>query len=44
MFLITLFAKGEKVDLSRGDNAIRRELALLVEDYRRGATRHVRRR
>ena len=45
VFLITLFAKGEKVDLTQGErNAIKRELALLVEDYRRGAMRHVRRR
>ena len=45
VFLITLFAKGEKVDLTQRErNAIKRELALLVEDYRRGAMRHVRRR
>ena len=45
VFLITLFAKGEKVDLSQSErNAMKRELAGLVEDYRRGAMRHVRRR
>jgi hypothetical protein len=45
VLLITLFAKGEKVDLTQSErNAIKRELALLVEDYRRGAMRHVRRR
>jgi hypothetical protein len=43
--IITLFAKGQKVDLTQGERkAFRRELALLVEDYRRGAMRHVRRR
>jgi hypothetical protein len=36
--------EGEKVDLTQGErNAIKRELAGLVEDYRRGAMRHVRR-
>jgi hypothetical protein len=45
VFLITLFAKGEKVDLTQAErNAIKRELAGLVEDYRPGAMRHVRRR
>jgi hypothetical protein len=43
VFLITLFAKGEKVDLTKAErNSIKRELAGLVEDYRRGAMRHVR--
>jgi hypothetical protein len=43
VFLITLFAKGEKVDLTQAErNAMKRELAGLVEDYRRGARRHVR--
>jgi hypothetical protein len=43
VFLITLFAKGEKVDLTQAErNAMKRELAGLVEDYRRGAMRHVR--
>jgi hypothetical protein len=43
VFLITLFAKGEKVDLTQAErNAIKRELAGLVEDYRRGTMRHVR--
>jgi hypothetical protein len=39
VFLITLFAKG----LTQAErNAMKRELAGLVEDYRRGARRHVR--
>jgi hypothetical protein len=43
VFLITLFSKGEKVDLSPGErNAMRKELAGLAEDYRRGVMRHVR--
>jgi prevent-host-death family protein len=43
VFLITLFAKGGKVDLSQAErNEMKRELAGLVEDYRRGAMRHVR--
>jgi hypothetical protein len=45
VFLITLFAKSEKVDVTQAEcNAMKRELAGLVEDYRRGAMRHVRRR
>jgi hypothetical protein len=43
LFLITLFSKGEKLDLSQAErNAMRRELAGLAEDYRRGVMRHVR--
>jgi hypothetical protein len=43
LFLITLFSKGEKLDLSKAErNAIRKELASLAEDYRRGVMRHVR--
>ncbi|MGH6895720.1 MAG: type II toxin-antitoxin system RelE/ParE family toxin [Geminicoccaceae bacterium] len=43
LFLITLFAKGESIDLSQAErNAMRKELAGLAEDYRRGVTRHVR--
>jgi hypothetical protein len=45
VFLLTLFAKGEKVDVTQAErNALKRELAGLVEDYRRGARRHVGRR
>lgn len=37
VFLITLFSKGEKIDLSQAErNAMRKELADLAEDYRRG--------
>ena len=43
VFLITLFAKGERIDLSQAErNAMRKELAGLAEDYRRGVMRHVR--
>jgi hypothetical protein len=42
VFLITLFAKGEKVDLTQAErSAMKREPAGLVEDYRR-RVRHVR--
>jgi hypothetical protein len=45
VFLIMLFAKGEKVDLTQAErNAMKRELPGLVEDYRQGAMHHVRRR
>jgi len=41
VFLITLFSKGEKIDLSQAErNAMRKELADLAEDYRRGVVRH----
>lgn len=43
VFLITLFGKGERVDLTQAErNAIKRELAGLAEDYRRGVAGHVR--
>jgi hypothetical protein len=43
VFLITLFSKGEKIDLSQAErNAMRKELPGLAEDYRRGVMRHVR--
>ena len=43
VFLITLFSKGERIDLSQDErNAMRSELAGLARDYRRGVTRHVR--
>ena len=42
VFLLTVFGKGEKVDLTQGErNAMRRELAITVELYRKGAI-HVR--
>jgi hypothetical protein len=43
VFLITLFSKGEKIDLSQAErNAMRREVAGLADDYRRGGMRGVR--
>jgi hypothetical protein len=43
VFLLTVFGKGTKVDLTRAErNELRRELAGLVEDYRRGVRLHVR--
>jgi hypothetical protein len=43
--LVTLTVTGQKVDLSQAErNAMKRELAGLVEDYLRGVLRHVRRR
>jgi len=43
VFLLTIFAKGQRIDLSAAErNAIRQELAGLAEDYRKGVTRHVR--
>jgi hypothetical protein len=43
LFLITLFSKGEKLNISQAErNAMRRELVGLAEDYRRGVMRHVR--
>ncbi len=38
VFLLTLFAKGERVDLTQAErNEMRRELAGLADDYRRSA-------
>jgi hypothetical protein len=43
VFLITLFSKGERVNLTQAQrNEMKRELAGLVEDYRRGVMRYVR--
>lgn len=43
VFLLTVFGKGERADLSRAErNALRRELAEMVELYRKGVTHHVR--
>jgi hypothetical protein len=43
VFLITVFSKGERIDLSQAErSAMRKELAGLAGDYRRGVTRHVR--
>ena len=42
VFLLTLFGKGEKVDLSRGErNELRGVLAELVAAYREGVRMHV---
>ncbi len=42
VFLLNVFAKGDRVDLSQAErNALRRELAGLAEDYRQGVMRHV---
>jgi hypothetical protein len=43
VFLLTVFGKGEKVDLTQAErNAMRRELARTVELYRKGVIHHVR--
>ena len=45
VFLLNIFAKGDKVDLSQAErNELRKELAGLAEDYREGVRRHVQRR
>ena len=42
VFLLNVFAKGDKVDLSKGErNELRRELEGLAEDYRRGVRLYV---
>jgi hypothetical protein len=43
VFLLTVFGKAQKIDLTQAErNELRRELAGLVEDYRKGVRRHVR--
>jgi hypothetical protein len=43
VFLLTVFGKGEKVDLTQAErNELRRELAGLAQDYRKGVRLHVR--
>jgi hypothetical protein len=43
VFLLTVFGKGDKVDLTQAErNQLRKELAGLAEDYRKGMRRHVR--
>lgn len=45
VFLLNVFAKGDRVDLSQAErNELRRELAGLVEDYLEGVRRNVGRR
>lgn len=42
VFLLNVFAKGDRVNLSRAEvNELRRELSGLAEDYRKGMKRHV---
>jgi hypothetical protein len=42
VFLLSVFAKGEKVDLSRAErNELRKVLGELVESYKKGVSRHV---
>ena len=43
MFVLSVFGKGDKVDLTQSErNQLRKELADLAEDYRKGVRRHVR--
>jgi hypothetical protein len=43
VFLLTVFGKGEKIDLTQAErNELRKELAGLVEDYRKGVRLNVR--
>jgi hypothetical protein len=45
LFLLNVFAKGNKVDLSQTErNELRKELAALAGDYRRGVRLYVQRR
>ena len=45
VFLLAVFSKGDRVDLSQAErNALRHELKGLAADYREGAMQHVRRR
>lgn len=42
LFLLNVFAKGDKVDVSRSErNELRKELKGLAEDYRSGVRRYV---
>jgi hypothetical protein len=42
VFLLSVFAKNEKADLSQAErNAIRAVLAEMIEDYQRGVKEHV---
>ncbi len=42
VFLLNVFAKGDKIDLTKAErNELRKELAGLAEDYRQGVRRHV---
>jgi len=45
VFLLNVFAKGDRVDLSQAErNELRKELEGLAEDYRRGVRLYVKRR
>ena len=45
VFLLAIFAKGDRVDLSQNErNELRVELAGLADDYRKGVSQYVRRR
>ncbi len=45
VFLLNVFAKGDRVDLSQAErNELRKELAGLADDYRQGVPRNVERR
>ena len=45
VFLLNVFAKGDRVDLSQAErNELRKELAGLADDYRQGVRRNVERR
>jgi hypothetical protein len=45
VFLLNVFAKGDRVDLSQAErNEMRKELSSLAEDYRRGVRLYVERR
>jgi hypothetical protein len=42
LFLLTVFGKGEKADLTAAErNELRKSLGELVDEYRRGVRRHV---
>ena len=42
VFLLTVFGKGEKIDLAKAErNALRKMLGELVGEYRKGVRRHV---
>jgi hypothetical protein len=43
VLLLTVFGKGEKIDLTQAErNELRKELASLAEDYREGVRLYVR--
>jgi hypothetical protein len=45
VFLLNVFAKGDRIDLTQAErNELRKELAGLADDYRKGVRIHVQRR